>query len=308
LTLFYYDPVFAEHKTGDHPECPERVVFTAQRLAKSGLLGMLAQPEWESITPARLAYTHPVHYLAELQRITEAGGGYLDPDTPCSCRSYEVARRAAGAAADAVARVLAGEDRRAFCLLRPPGHHALADRAMGFCLVGNVAVAANVALAEFGLSRVLVVDWDVHHGNGTQDIFWENERVGFLSIHRWPFYPGTGRSDETGGGAALGTKVNLPTEFGTARRAIVDRFRGALERLAEKMRPELVLVSAGFDAHREDPIGSLGLETEDFAPLTQAVREVADLHAGGRLVSVLEGGYNLRALADCVALHVEGLL
>jgi acetoin utilization deacetylase AcuC-like enzyme len=308
LTLFYYDPVLAEHETGDHPESPQRVLFAAQHLAETGLLARLTRPSWEAISPARLAHAHSPGYLAQLEQFAAAGGGYLDCDTFCSYRSYDVARRAAGAVADAVTRVLAGEDRRAFCLIRPPGHHALADRAMGFCLLNNIAVGASLALAEFDLSRVLIVDWDVHHGNGTQSIFWENERVGFLSIHRWPFYPGSGRADETGGGAALGTKVNLPIEMGTSRRDYFDGLRREVERLADKIRPELVLVSAGFDAHRNDPIGSLGLETEDFGPLTRLVRGVADVHAQGRIVSVLEGGYDLRALADSVGVHLEELL
>jgi acetoin utilization deacetylase AcuC-like enzyme len=179
---------------------------------------------------------------------------------------------------------------------------------MGFCLFGNVAIAARVATRELDVNRVLVVDWDVHHGNGTQDAFWADEQVAFLSIHRWPFYPGSGAADETGTGAALGTKVNLPVEFGTPRVAYLDRFRGALERLASRCRPELVLVSAGFDAHRDDPVGSLELETEDFAALTQIVLDVAADTAGGRVVSVLEGGYNTGILAGCVALHLEGLL
>ena len=308
MTLFYYDPTLAEHETGDHPESPQRVLFVARHLAEIGLLDRLTQPDWQAISPARLAHTHAPGYLAQLEQFAAAGGGYLDSDTLCMHRSYDVARRAAGAVADAVSRVIAGEDRRAFCLIRPPGHHALADRAMGFCLLNNIAVGASLALAELDLSRVLIVDWDVHHGNGTQSIFWENERVGFLSIHRWPFYPGSGRADETGGGAALGTKVNLPIELGISRREYVDCLRRGVERLADKIRPELVLVSAGFDAHRHDPIGSLELETEDFRPLTQLVRGVADVHAQGRLVSVLEGGYDLRALADCVGVHLEELL
>ncbi len=308
MTLFYYDPVFAAHETGDHPESPERVVSVARHLAQTGLLDRLTQPGWESISQARLALAHSPGYLAQLEQFAAAGGGYLDGDTIASPRSYEVACRAAGAVADAVTRVLAGEDRRAFCLIRPPGHHALADRAMGFCLLNNIAVGASVALAEFDLARVMIVDWDVHHGNGTQSIFWENEQVGFLSIHRWPFYPGSGRADETGGGAALGTKVNLPIEWGTSRREYFDHLRRGVEHLADKIRPELVLVSAGFDAHRNDPIGSLGLETEDFRPLTQLIRSVADVHAHGRIVSVLEGGYDLRALADSVGVHLEELL
>ena len=308
MTLFYYDPQFTEHETGDHPECPQRVVAVHRHLLRTGVLAHLTTPKWEPIAPARLAQVHDPAYLDQLGRLAVEGGGFLDSDTVASPRSFDVARLAAGAVADAVTRVVGGEDRRAFCLIRPPGHHALADRAMGFCLLNNIAVGARVALDELGLARVLIVDWDVHHGNGTQAIFWEEPRVGFLSIHRWPFYPGTGRRDETGGGPAVGTKVNLPIQYGTSRKQYLDCLRRDLELLAERIRPELVLVSAGFDAHRHDPIGSLGLETEDFRPLTEMALGVADSYAGGRLVSVLEGGYNLTALADSAEVHVEELL
>jgi acetoin utilization deacetylase AcuC-like enzyme len=178
---------------------------------------------------------------------------------------------------------------------------------MGFCLLGNVAIAARLATTELGLDRVLIVDWDVHHGNGTQDIFYEDPRVGFFSAHRWPFYPGTGAADETGRGAGLGATKNLPLAFGTSRRDYLARFGDELTAFAAAMRPQLVLISAGFDAHAADPIGSLGLETEDFGELTRMVRGVAEDYAGGRIVSVLEGGYNPPVLADCVALHLEGL-
>ena len=178
---------------------------------------------------------------------------------------------------------------------------------MGFCLFNNIALGAQTAL-DRGVQRVLIVDWDVHHGNGTQAMFWEDPQVAYLSIHRWPFYPGSGRADETGTGKALGTKVNLPVEFGTPRSEYLDQFRSALERLASRVRPELVLISAGFDAHRDDPVGSLGLESEDFAVLTGIVLDVAAQHAGGKIVSVLEGGYNTGILAGCVALHLEEML
>ncbi len=178
----------------------------------------------------------------------------------------------------------------------------------GFACSTTLPSAPHAALDEFDLDRVLIVDWDVHHGNGTQASFWQEERAGFLSIHRWPFYPGTGRSDETGSGPALGTKLNLPIEFGTARQDYLDTFQRGLESLAARVRPELVLVSAGFDAHRDDPIGSLELETADFAPLTRMVLDVADAYAGGKLVSVLEGGYNLAALVDSVEVHLETLI
>jgi acetoin utilization deacetylase AcuC-like enzyme len=191
--------------------------------------------------------------------------------------------------------------------MRPPGHHALPDAAMGFCLLANVAIAARVATDEFGLDRVLIVDWDVHHGNGTQQIFWEDPRVGYFSIHRFPFYPGSGDADETGSGVGLGTTCNVPVRNGTPPAEFLARFRTQLESFADRMRPQLILISAGFDAHRDDPVGSLDLETEDFLPLSEIVMEIARTHADGRVVSLLEGGYNTSALCGCVATHVEAL-
>jgi acetoin utilization deacetylase AcuC-like enzyme len=178
---------------------------------------------------------------------------------------------------------------------------------MGFCLINNVAVAARVAVDEFDLDRVLIVDWDVHHGNGTQDIFYEDPRIGYFSMHRWPFYPGTGAADETGAGAGLGATKNVPVAFGTPRREILASFDHELRRFAERIKPQLVIISAGFDSHAEDPIGSLGLETEDFGEQTRSVLAVAEQYAEGRIVSVLEGGYNPPVLAECVSLHLERL-
>jgi acetoin utilization deacetylase AcuC-like enzyme len=246
--------------------------------------------------------------VAEVEAFARKGGGQIEADTVVSPRSYEVALKAAGAVCDAVQRVVQGKDKHALCLVRPPGHHALKDSAMGFCLFNNIAIAARTAIAELDLDRVLIVDWDVHHGNGTQDAFWEDGQVGFLSIHRWPFYPGTGRVDETGSGRGLGTKLNLPIEFGTSRDRYLDVLTDGLGHLADKIRPQLVLLSAGFDAHRQDPIGSLGLETEDFSTLTKVVLDVAEEYAGGKLVSVLEGGYNVRVIPQCVELHIKEML
>jgi acetoin utilization deacetylase AcuC-like enzyme len=308
MTLLYYDPFFLEHRTGSHPERPERLVHVMRHLERTGLDRRCARPTWQAVSQARLTSVEDPAYVAQVEAFARRGGGQLEEDTVCSENSYDVARLAAGAVCDAVERVVRGEDANALCLVRPPGHHALRDAAMGFCLFPNVAIGARLSLDELGLDRVLIVDWDVHHGNGTQAILWEEPRAGFLSIHRWPFYPGTGRDDETGGGKAVGTKLNLPVEYGTSPRVFYDRFRSGLEWLAAKMKPQLILISAGFDAHRDDPIGSLDLETEDFALLTAAVLDVAASYAEGKVVSVLEGGYNGPILAGCVALHLGEML
>jgi acetoin utilization deacetylase AcuC-like enzyme len=308
MTLLYHNPRFLDHATGSHPEKPSRLVAIDRRLQETGLDGRTIRPEFAPISVERLARVHDAGYIAEVRQFVARGGGSIEVDTVVSPQSYDVSLLAAGAVADAVERVIRGEDTTALCLVRPPGHHARPAAAMGFCLFDNVAVGARLAVDEFELDRVLIIDWDVHHGNGTQEIFWRDEQVGFFSVHRWPFYPGTGDVDERGEGAALGTKLNLPLEFGTPRRDYIDRFTLAVTQLADRIRPQLILLSAGFDSHRTDPIGSLGLETEDFATLTDIVRDVAAAHSGGRILSVLEGGYNPPVLAECVAIHLEGLL
>jgi len=315
--LIYYDPRFLEHDTGAHPERAARLPPVIARL-RAMPLGERCQwvSQWPSIAAPRLARVHSPSYVAAVKEFAASGGGHLDADTVASSRSFDVATLAAGAVCDAVERVVAGTpvapnatpSTKALCLVRPPGHHALESRAMGFCLFNNVAIGARLATEELQLDRVLIVDWDVHHGNGTQATFWTDPRVGFLSIHRWPFYPGTGDADETGAGPGLGTTRNLPIPFGTPRREYIARLADELNEFADRLRPELMIVSAGFDSHRLDPIGSLGLATEDFGEVTRIVRAVADSHAGGRLVSVLEGGYNPAALADSLAEHVTGLV
>lgn len=308
MTLLYQSDRFLDHETGRHPERAERIRQIHRHLERTGLATQCRAVDWSEASVDALARVHGRNYIDEVARFAAAGGGLIEADTVVSRASYDVARLAAGAVIDAVTRVVNGQDRRALCLVRPPGHHALKDHAMGFCLFGNVAIGARMATDELGLDRVLVVDWDVHHGNGTQDAFWTDPRVGFFSVHRWPFYPGTGDWDETGSGEGLGSTLNLPVPFGTPRHDYVQQFESRLAKFADKLRPQLVLVSAGFDAHRDDPVGSLGLEIEDFQPLTRLVCEIADTHAGGRLVSVLEGGYNTSALAGSVEAHLQELL
>ena len=308
MTLLYYDELFLEHETGSHPEQPERLRRVSRHLTATGLDQRCSRPDWQAVSPERLARIHQLPYVQEVKRFAEQGGGRIDADTVVSRRSYDVALRAAGATCDAVARVLRGEDTKAFCLVRPPGHHAVAAKAMGFCLFNNIAIAARLATTEFDLDRVLIIDWDVHHGNGTQDAFWRDEQVGFISIHRWPFYPGTGDSDETGAAGGLGYTLNLPVAFGTSRQEYLKRLETGLTDFVKKLSPQLVLLSAGFDSHRADPIGSLGLEVDDFARLTRMAVECARSTAGGKVVSVLEGGYNVEVLPDCVEVHLRGLL
>jgi len=308
MTLLYTSPIFLEHQTGAHPERPLRLASIERRLAEAGLDARCRRVAWSPAEAAQIERVHTPDYVALLRDYAARGGGRIEVDTVVSERSFEAATLAAGAVCGAVERVTAGEDRSALCLVRPPGHHALPTGAMGFCLLGNVAIGARHALAACRLDRVLIVDWDVHHGNGTQAMFWEDEQVACFSIHRWPFYPGTGDASETGTGKGLGYTVNLPIEFGTPLDDYHAQFEDSLVRLAAKVRPQLVIISAGFDAHREDPIGSLELETEDFARLTRSVLAIADQHCAGRVVSVLEGGYNPARLAESVGVHLEELL
>ncbi len=311
MTLLYSDGIFLEHDTGSHPENAGRLRAVTARLDAAGLPNRCRRADWQPATLEQLARVHDPDYVAAVKQFAADGGGRIEVDTLVSPRSYDVALRAAGAVCDAVQRVVAADEpaeKTALCLVRPPGHHALGDAAMGFCLFNNIAIGARLATRELGLDHVLVIDWDVHHGNGTQASFWTDPTVGFLSIHRWPFYPGTGDADETGGGDGLGTTVNLPTAFGTPPREFLARFESAVNHLADKLQPQLLLISAGFDAHREDPVGSLELESEHFVELTKIVLALASEHCQGRLVSVLEGGYNPQRLAECVELHLSELL
>jgi acetoin utilization deacetylase AcuC-like enzyme len=310
MTLLYRDPLFLQHDTGRHPENANRLRSILARLEQAGLLERCTPAAYRPLAEEEVARVHHPDVVRRARAAAEQGGGYLDADTVVSPDSFRVALAAAGACASAVDAVLGGADATALCLVRPPGHHATPERSMGFCLFNNIALAARRARDAHGLTRLLVVDWDVHHGNGTQDIFYDDPGVFFYSIHRYGhgFYPGTGAKGETGEGHGLGYTFNEPVRYGTTVKEYHGRFLAGLHRAADKVKPELVLLSAGFDAHAADPIGSLGLAAEDFAAMTRAVLEVARVHSGGRLVSCLEGGYNLDALAESVQAHLEQLL
>lgn len=308
MPLLYTDPIFLEHDTGSHPESSLRLKSVVAKLQQTGLIDKFTRGKVRAATRDELLRIHSDEHIDRVRDFADSGGGRLDADTVVSKRSNEVALKAAGTACEAVDQVISGKHKLACCLSRPPGHHARPANSMGFCLFNNVAVAARHAITKHDLNRVLVIDWDVHHGNGTQEIFYEEEQVTFYSAHRFPFYPGTGDSDETGTGKGLGTIFNLPVEFGTSRDDYHSAFERMLQDSAAKSRPELILISAGFDAHRNDPIGSLDLETEDFTRLSKTVLGVANEFCNGRCISLLEGGYNVDALADCVEVHLQELL
>ncbi len=302
--LFTHAACLAHAPGPGHPESPSRLRAVLDALDDDGF-SALARFDAPDATREQLLRVHDAALVdAVLAPLPLGEQRRLDPDTVQSSGSAEAALRAAGAACAAVDAVMAGPVRRAFCAVRPPGHHAARDAAMGFCLFNNVAVAAAHALAAHGLERIAIIDFDVHHGNGTADIFRNEPRVLYASTHQWPLYPGTGAREDRGEGNLV--HVPLPPTAGSSafRRAFDDEVLPAIE----AMRPQLVLVSAGFDAHRRDPLASLALETEDYAWVTARLVERAERHAGGRLVSTLEGGYDLTALADSAAAHVAALM
>jgi acetoin utilization deacetylase AcuC-like enzyme len=308
MVMLFSDPRMLEHiPSPTHPERPERLRAVIRHLERTGIARHCPTRPVRPATDEELLRVHSAGHIAAVDTFAATGGGQIEVDTWVSPGSPLAARLAAGAVVDAVSSVIEGPDRRAFCAVRPPGHHARPDEPMGFCLFGSVAVAAADAVERIGVGRVLIIDWDVHHGNGTQEIFYDDPRVAFLSVHRYPFYPGSGARDETGTGRGLGFTKNVPLAFGTSRHEYLAAFRSTLEAMADKVRPELVILSAGFDAHAEDPVGNLGLEVEDFETLTRDVLEVAEVQAQGRLVSVMEGGYNVSILAGCVAAHLQAM-
>ena len=308
-TALLADPIFREHLAErEHPERPERFDAVVRGLRQAGLLERLARADRRAATEEELLLCHTAEYLRTARQDALSGRPSLSTgDTDITPNSWDVASQAAGGVLNAVDAVATGRARNAFCAVRPPGHHATASRGMGFCFFNNAALAARYAQRRHGLERVLIVDWDVHHGNGTEDIFYSDPTVFFFSTHQWPLYPGTGRADETGEGAGVGTTMNFPFPAGSGRKEILGAVENSLAPAAERFRPDLVVISAGFDSRLGDPLGRFTLTDRDFADLTRAVMEIAARHAGGRVVSVLEGGYDLDGLASASAAHVEAL-
>lgn len=310
LTAILHDEAFRAHTPREgHPESPERY-----GAAQSGAQGApdARNRVWlrpRAATDADLMLCHTPDYLERVRREVAGGEVQLSTgDTDICPRSDAVARLAAGAVLEAVDAVMAGRARNAFCPVRPPGHHAGPSRGMGFCIFNNAAIGARHAQRRHGIERVLIVDWDVHHGNGTQDLFLEDPSVFYFSTHQWPLYPGTGRAHERGRGEGRGTVMNCPLPAGACRQDVIREFLYRLEPAMEMFRPGFVIVSAGFDSRRGDPLGHMCLSDDDFAELTRIVARIAARHAAGRLVSVLEGGYELEGLRSAVRAHVDALV
>jgi acetoin utilization deacetylase AcuC-like enzyme len=304
--IYLRHPLSLEHDTGSHPENPDRIRAIEAALEANEWRG-LEVLEAPAASAEQILRVHPQSHIAAIQSLSESGGGHVDPDTVCSPRSYEAALRSAGAATSAVDRLIGDEATRfAFCGLRPPGHHAERARAMGFCLFNNVAIGVAHALAEHGVERALVLDWDVHHGNGTQDVFYDSGQVLFASIHQSPLYPGTGDPSERGHGAGDGLTVNLPVAPGAGPDEFLAIVQTVIATLAREFEPGLIAVSAGYDAHAADPLADCMLDEAAYADMAASVRDLAaELEAP--VLVCLEGGYALAALAASVDATIAAL-
>ncbi|MBC7235653.1 MAG: histone deacetylase [Chloroflexi bacterium] len=305
---YMFDPVCLKHDTGDHPESAQRLIGLMEHLKGSGLLAEMCPLPPEAATLRDLARVHSPAMIDRVRNLAESGGGYIDLDTVVSADSYEAAARAAGGTISATRAVLTGAVTMAFVFVRPPGHHATRERSMGFCLFNNVAVAAAWALEQGGVSRVAIVDYDVHHGNGTQDIVGGDARVLYISTHQYPYYPGTGHWRETGVGEGEGTCINVPLPPNTGDKGFAQIYERIVVPALERFGPELILISSGFDGHWADPLAWMLLSVEGYRRVASLLQYAAQRLCAGRAVFVLEGGYHLQALAHSVAGTVSELL
>jgi acetoin utilization deacetylase AcuC-like enzyme len=308
-TALLLDPVYKQHDPGPgHPEQPARYDAVTRAVEDTGLLSRLQRLEVRAATEDEIALVHGREYIALAKREIAAGARELSTgDTNVGRRSFDVAERAVGGVLNAVDAVISRKAPNAFCAVRPPGHHARPNQGMGFCIFNSIAIAARYAQRHHGLAKVMIADWDVHHGNGTQDTFYDDGSVLFLSTHQSPWYPGTGAANETGEGKGSGCTLNFPLPAGSGRDEILGIFRENLRQAADAFKPDLVLISAGFDSREGDPLGRFTLSDTDFSDLTRVMLEIAGTHAQGRLVSVLEGGYSLSGLRAAAGAHLTAL-
>ena len=308
-TGFIFDQAFLHHQTGaGHPECAARLSATMKHLTTLPLYEDLEYYKPLPVEQEFIAANHSPAYLDRARQTCANGYSFLDSmDVTVSEASYDVAIKAAGATLALAEGVINQEIDNGFALVRPPGHHAEYDQAMGFCILNNVAILARYLQARHGLDKVMILDWDVHHGNGTQHTFEEDPSVLFVSTHQYPFYPGTGAWSETGIGRGSGATVNCPMRAGSGDEDYEAAFMEKVLPAIDEFKPEFIIISAGFDAHRDDPLGEINLSTGFYGWMTARVMEMADRHAGGRIVSVLEGGYNLAMLPLCIEEHLKAL-
>jgi len=309
-TGFAYDPAFLAHRVSTlHPEQPARLQAIMSGLEQAGLLQKVTKIKVRPAEDAELAAVHSLEYVERVEEACARGETFLDSlDTEICPDSHAAARMAAGAVLAAATAVAEGEVDNAFCAVRPPGHHAVRAQGMGFCIFNNVAVAARHLQRAHGVQRILIVDWDVHHGNGTQEAFYDDDSVFYFSVHRYPYYPGTGAAYERGEGKGEGFTLNVPLAAGSSDTDYQRAFEQHLRPAAEAFQPDFVLISAGFDPHHLDPLGGMRVTEEGFRATLRVVLELASRTCGGRVVSVLEGGYHLDALRACVCDHVAMLL
>ncbi len=307
-TALVYAPIYLEHDTGQHVENARRLVEAMSYLEETGVKDKLMLLSPRPATVEELEMIHTREHISLVRSVVERGGGWLDPDTVTSSKSYEAALYAAGGVLTAVEAVMKREVDNAFALVRPPGHHATASQAMGFCLFNNVAIGARFVLRNFQVARVLIVDFDVHHGNGKQDVFYADPTVLYFSTHEYPFYPGTGAMDETGTGEGEGTTVNFPMMAGWGDEEYLRAFNEVLVPVARRFRPDFILVSAGFDAHWADQLAMMRVSVRGFAEMARILKELAGELCQGRLVFALEGGYNVRAVACSIKAVLDVLL
>ena len=309
MTVVIYDDIYLKHDTGpNHPENSARIINTIKHLRSANCWQKLDIKKPRAATEAEVSAIHSTSQIEQVAEIARSGGGYLDPDTYVSPDSYEAALYAAGAPLTAIDLIMDKKADNAFCLVRPPGHHATPEKGMGFCLFNNVAIAAKYIQSRYSLDRIVIIDWDVHHGNGTQDAFYDDPSVMYFSMHRYPFYPGTGAEEETGKDSGSGFTINIPLSYNTEPQEYLKFFEDILEKRIKPFNPQFILISSGFDAYRLDPISGLSLEASDYNKLTKLTQNVAKDCCDGRIVSCLEGGYHLLDLPKCIEEHLNGLM
>lgn len=307
--IYLYDDIYLRHDAGmGHPESPDRLTAINKALKEVDWYQDLVCPETTPVSIDILSLVHDPRYIELVERECKAGHMMLSTGDANVCEeSYDIALQAVGGVLAAVDAVFEKKAKNAFCAVRPPGHHATKNRGMGFCLFNNIAVAARYAQRKYNIERVLIGDWDVHHGNGTHDIFYSDGSVFFMSTHQYPWYPGTGMYDEIGEGKGKGFTMNRPFPAGVGNKEIIAAFKDELLPAAKNFKPDFTLISAGFDSHALDFLGGFRINDDGFRELTKIMMEIADIAGDGRLVSILEGGYNLQSIASVVMVHMEEL-